>query len=139
MWLKFILIASYCVLNAESRGTGAPLSACENMLPVHPGNVDQIGELPVIVIVETPIVSGQLIKIRIESTTLLPSFGGFQIQARKQNQELIGKFRKSQNVVVTNCRSMEESSASHTNPIQKTAVEIFWEAPITTEIIAFNF
>lgn len=132
-------MASLCILNAESRGSGAPISACENMLPVHPGHIDQIGELPVNIIVETPIVSGQLITIRIEGTELLPSFGGFQIQARKQTGELIGKFRVSENVGVTNCGGMEESSATHTSPVQKTFVEIFWEAPITTEVFAFNF
>jgi len=139
MWLKLIYIASFCILSAVSRPGGAPISACDTMMPIHPGNQDQTGDLPVTLEVATPIVSGQPITIRILGTNLLPSFGGFQIQARRQDDELIGTFQISENVGVTTCRGIPGSSATHTNSAQKTAVEIIWIAPITSEIILFNF
>ena len=139
MWLKLIYIASFCILNAVSSPGGAPLTACETMTPIHGANQDQTGDLPLKVIVETPIVSGQLISIRIEGTDILQSFGGFLVQARTQNEELIGTFHLSENVGVTNCRNIFGSSATHISSTQKTAVDIMWEAPITTELIVFNF
>ena len=139
MWLKLIYIASFCILNVVSSPGGAPLTACETMMPIHGANQDQTGDLPVKVIVETPIVSGQLISIRIEGTDIRQSFGGFQIQARTQNEELIGTFHSSENVRVTNCRNIFGSTATQISSAQKTAVDIIWEAPITTELIVFNF
>ena len=109
------------------------------MMPIHPGNQDQTGDLPVTLEVETPIESGRPITIRILGTDLLPSFGGFQFQARTQNDILIGTFNESENVRVTNCGGIPGSSATHINSVQKTAVEIIWVAPITSEIIVFNF
>ncbi|KAL7042708.1 hypothetical protein ACKWTF_001253 [Chironomus riparius] len=139
MWFKLIYIASFCILYVVSSPGGAPLTACDTMMPIHGGFQDQLGDLPVNVIIESIIISGQLISIRIEGTDILQSFGGFLIQAISENEELIGTFHLSENVRVINCRNISGSSATHTGSAQKTAVDIIWEAPITTELIVFNF
>jgi len=139
MWLNFIFVSIFCILNVRSFQDGAPITACETMMPLHIGNQDQFGDLPVTLEVQTPIVSGEPVNIRILGTNLLPSFGGFQIQARTQNDQLIGTFQVSENVGVMSCRNISGSSATHRNSAQKTSVEIIWLPPITTELLIFNF
>ena len=139
MFLKLILIASFCILSVVSRPNGAPLTACETMLPIHPGNQEQTSVLPVTLEVDEPIISGQPTYIRIFGTELLQSFGGFQIQARTQTNELIGTFQENDLVGLTACRNISGSSATHRNTTQKTAVKIIWDAPVVTELLTFNF
>ncbi|XP_070509268.1 putative defense protein 3 [Chironomus tepperi] len=139
MWLKVIFIASFCILNVVSRPGGAPLSSCEDMMPRHGANQDQPGNLPVNVEIPTQIISGQPTIIRISGTTSLSSFGGFLIQARAGNNQLIGTFLESEVVGALACRNISGSSATHISMAQKTAVDITWIAPNTTEIIIFNF
>lgn len=139
MWFKILFIASFCILNVVSRPNGAPLTACEDMTPRHMAFQEQLSALPVVIEVNTPIVSGQPTVILISGNDTLPSFGGFQIQARTQNNDLIGTFQASEVVGVTNCRNISGSSATHVNTAQKTAVKITWTPPIVQDIIVFNF
>ncbi|XP_070495167.1 ferric-chelate reductase 1-like [Chironomus tepperi] len=139
MWLQIIYIASLCILNAISEPGGASIAACETMMPIHCNYQGQTGSLPVKFEVQTPIISRGHITIRIEGTDDLPSFAGFLVQARKQTNELIGKFLTSEHVNVIDCKNISGSTATHTNYNQKTAVDIIWEAPGTTEPMVFNF
>ncbi|XP_070494933.1 putative ferric-chelate reductase 1 homolog [Chironomus tepperi] len=139
MWLKVIYIVSFCILKAVSSPGGAPMTACGDMMPRHFDFQDQSGNLPVTFEAQSTIVSGQLLTIRIVGTELVPSFQGFQVQALTQTDEIIGSFQTSENVNVRDCNGIPGSTATHVNSNLKTAVEIIWIAPATTELITFNF
>lgn len=138
-WIT-ILICAALHLKVDAMSTGAPLDACESMLPNHPTFSPQLSEPPIEV--DYPVWSvfpGDKVEVTIRTTGV--PFRGFFIQARPLSEDTpIGRFSSSDEVNAINCFGMIQSAATHTSSIPKSQVIVEWEAPdITTEAIVFEF
>lgn len=141
MWIKItILISAILHLKVLASPNGAPLEACESMLPNHAPFEPLFGEPPVDIIVEGwNFFPNDKISITIQANESNFQFRGFLVQARPLSEDTpIGRFKSSSEVNSLNCFSMIQSAATHTNAMPKSKVVLEWEAPDITDPIAFE-
>lgn len=136
--LKFLILSLF-VPTILSSPSGAPAQSCTDMTPSHGQFQPQQTEIPVKFEVPQWIITGQTVQFKIISTAG-QGFRGFQVQARRQdNEQLIGTFSPSNTVNVINCNGISNSAATHVDNSLKTEIVITWEPPMTRDIILFNF
>lgn len=114
----------------QARSYGVSNVACQNMTPNHGGTEAQISIAKVQILPHLFNVSrGKQVKISLQSISSNSSFRGFMIQARgERNNEVLGIFLSTSEAKVMVCGN-SYSTASHSNPLSKSLVELLWKAP----------
>lgn len=112
---KTTLFATFFIFAAflEALPSGAPLSACQTMLPHH--NAKPIDtENPPYEIVYS-IVNNSTLKVTLQSKDEEKAFRGFLMQARREwNSEAVGKWStKEPNTKTIDCFDLEDSAVTH--------------------------
>lgn len=143
-WIKItFLISAVLHLKVDASSTGAPLEACDSMLPNHPPFVPQLSEAPIDIIVSKwAIFPNEKINITILGNSTIVSnfqFRGFLVLARPISDDTpIGRFYPADEVNAINCFGMIQSAATHTNPTLKTEIVLEWEAPDISDPLVFE-
>lgn len=144
-WIKITFLIS-AILHLKVYGSpfGAPLDACESMLPDHNPFTPQPVEAPVDIIVSKwAIFPNEKITITLRGNLTIVNnfqFRGFFVQARPLSEDTpIGRFYPGNEVNAINCFGMIQSAATHTNPTPKTEIVLEWEAPDISDPIVFEF
>lgn len=138
MFRYFILLVILCVHNVLSFPQGATIGNCDIMVPVHDGILPQQGNPPITFIVPDQIIAGSQISIKIRANPG-QGFAGYQILARDQTNNVVGRFLPTTGVGLLNCSQIQGSSATHTDANTKKEVVLTWEAPQIAESRQINF
>jgi hypothetical protein len=133
--MKQISIVFFVVAIAaltSSYPTGAPPSACENLIPRHGNHQPQTSAPPVrIVFSQDKIRPGQTIEVKVEGIESDYAFKGFVIQARNvETNKLVGTMEPEDgNSHVLDCNG--STSVTQSNIELKNLVSVKWTAPAT--------
>lgn len=138
MFRSLILFLILCVHNVLSFSQGTTAITCDVMVPVHGTFTAQTGNPPIAFIVPDQITAGTQISVKIRANPG-QGFGGYQILARDQANNVIGRFLPTTGVGLINCGQIQGSSATHTDATEKTEVVLTWEAPQIAESRQINF
>lgn len=139
-WIKItFLISAIMHLKVNALPTGAPLEACDSMLPSHLPFSPQPSEPPVSVnITKWAIFPNERVEITIQADEGI-QFRGFFVQARSLSDDIpIGRFTPRNEVNAINCFGMIQSAATHTNSMPKSEIVLEWEAPDITDPLVFE-
>jgi hypothetical protein len=143
-WIKItFLISAILHLKVDAWPFGAPLEACDNMIPGHDPFQPQIGEPPVdIVVSKWAMFPNEKITITIRSNfSVAPTFQfrGFLVQARPLSENTpIGRFSPAAGVNPINCFGMIQSAVTHTDAADKNEIVFEWEAPDISDPLVFE-
>lgn len=152
MIFKFFIL-SICLKIASSLPNGAPIAACEDLIPRHGQNLPRPEEMPVEIILESSVIrAGDLISVSLRArndTMFGPiQFRGFLVQARIQGASsnvtgrVIGTFELSDGVQHVPCPTLTPNSVvTQTTNNEKTYIQLLWRAPanIFEDFITVNF
>jgi hypothetical protein len=116
----------------SSYPTGAPPSACENLVPRHGNHQPQTSLPPVrIVLSQDKVRPGETIDVKVEGIDSDYTFKGFVIQARNaETNKLVGTMEvEDGNSHVLDCNG--SNSVTQSNIELKNSVSVRWTAPAT--------
>ena len=106
--LLFLLLLGV-LKTSDGYSSGAPSSACEDMVPQH-HTPPQTSPFPYAVVLnKKEIKSGESVTVTITGTEAAKNFKGFFVQARV-GDVAVGKFLKTKNVDLVNCGDSKEVS-----------------------------
>jgi len=135
--LMLVLCITYQFSPADGYSRGAPNNACSNLTPRH-GPGPQTSPAPFSVTpIQTNVVPGGAITLRIKATQNGESFKGFMVQATalsNQQNNGIGRFINApQGAQLLSCVSGLENSITHGDSRLKTTLDVTWQAPLDFE------
>lgn len=152
MIFKF-LIFSICLKIALCYPNGAPIQACESLIPAHGQNQPNPEAMPVDIILESNVIrAGDLVSIslRTRNDTIFGPllFRGFLVQARlaapgvNVTGRVIGSFELTDGVQYVPCPTLSPNSVvTHTSNSDKAYLQLLWRAPtnIFENFVTVNF
>lgn len=105
-----VIIVITLISIAKSHKNGAPISACNDMVPRHNETAMDL-PAPYAIIPIRSVTEEEALTVIIKSTKDAP-FKGFLIQARDNSNATIGYFSPTENVQLLNCNSGENVSST---------------------------
>ncbi|XP_075142541.1 putative ferric-chelate reductase 1 [Leptodactylus fuscus] len=122
-----------CLGTALGWPSGKINASCDNMLPVHGGNVPQSSVSPyVITVSNTTFVPGDTITVTIQSKSGSDTFKGFLLEARLIGGDWItGSFTILDSSIsqTLTCGTQANAAVSHTDSNLKKSISASWTAP----------
>ena len=121
----------------QAYSSGAPKGACLDLTPKHNFDPQPNPIQPTHQIVTKRDSFGLGEKVELELTVPAPNqFKGFLIQARNQDQEIVGHFEtEDPNVELMDCDAKEHSAITHVNAQVKQSVKATWIAPTNSSLV----
>lgn len=137
--MKLIIVLSlvcFYVSQLTAAPGGAPIEACETLLPQHNGTQPQNGTSPYRIEVGDPIIpGGRSYYVTISGISPSETLLGFIIQARPSNSSVyqtVGSFDRvaptETSAQFLDCQSANDT-ATHTDRNPKSQVQVKWTAP----------
>ncbi|KAG5674314.1 hypothetical protein PVAND_004291 [Polypedilum vanderplanki] len=137
--MKSKIFVIYCViLFIENSLQFSNSEICSDIVAQNDLNQAQIGRAPISIDVQTGIIARSTISVTIRANENF-QFEGFEIQARTQDGEIIGRFQSSDEINLVKCYGKIDTVAIHANDNLKTKVQLLWEAPDVNENLIFYF
>lgn len=134
---RFVFFALLTVLSIERSSqlsSGAPLTACDTLVPLHQGNSAQPLPSPFAIdLSATNIFPGERIRVQIRSIQGERSFLGFMVQARTADPpiSIVGRFIAPTGTPTFQFRdcSGSQTTVTHILGNRQTSMVFDWEAP----------
>ncbi|GAB6031631.1 hypothetical protein CHUAL_009391 [Chamberlinius hualienensis] len=127
--LIWYFMSCFCIALLEAYPTGAPLSTCDTMLPLHRPYSAQNSPSPyVITVSKTLFTVGENVTVAI-SSPFGNSFKGFLIKALPSgvNSGVAGQFTNNFPYAhYLDCGNLSQSAVTHSDPSNKTSITLFW-------------
>ncbi|XP_049869367.1 putative defense protein Hdd11 [Pectinophora gossypiella] len=133
MWCKYVVVALAMAVCAEAYSSGAPESACVDMIPRHPVSPQQTPAPYIITTSAKTVKSGNPIEVVISGKEESNTIGGLLLQARQGNKP-VGTFTVLPNdpfAKPLNCGSPGNAVThkKHELSAEKQTLKFLWTAP----------